>query len=132
MNVSMFTGHLGRDPELRHTPSGTAVLGFSVAVRNGFRRKDQTQESPAIWKACTLWGDRGEKVAKFLTKGAKVTIVATESEEHYKSKEGEDKSRLKYTISYIEIHKAPASNSESTPVPAPAGNPDDIEEDVPF
>lgn len=63
-------GRLGKNSELRTTQSGKSVLGFSVAVDTGFGDSKKT-----VWIECALWGERGEKLAQYLTKGASVTII---------------------------------------------------------
>lgn len=66
MNNITIAGNVGKDAEVRHTQSGDAVAGFSVAVSEG---KDKT-----TWFNCSLWGDRAAKLAPFITKGAKITV----------------------------------------------------------
>lgn len=66
----MIAGRLGRDAELRNTTSGHKVLGFSIAVDTGFGDKKKT-----YWIDCTIWGDRGEKLAQHLTKGTALTVT---------------------------------------------------------
>lgn len=65
-----IAGRLGRDAELRTIQSGTKVLGFSIAVDTGFGDKKKT-----YWVDCTIWGDRGEKLAQHLTKGTALTVT---------------------------------------------------------
>lgn len=75
INRVNITGNLTRDPELRSTAGGTAVLGFGVAV-NDRRRNQQTGE----WEDypnfvdCTMFGNRAEALSRILRKGMKVAI----------------------------------------------------------
>lgn len=69
MFFTTFTGNLGRDPETKST-SGGDVCSFSVAVKQGFGRDAKSE-----WFRCSLWGKRGETVARYLRKGMKVTVV---------------------------------------------------------
>jgi single-strand DNA-binding protein len=75
VNVVVISGNLTRDPELRHTGSGTAVCNMRVAVNS--RRKDgQTGEwvdKPNYFDV-TVWGGLGENCAQYLSKGRPVTI----------------------------------------------------------
>jgi single-strand DNA-binding protein len=71
VNAVQLLGHLGRDAEVRHTPSGKAVVGFSVATSRRFKQGND-------WKSETDWHDivfwNGENVAPYLTKGTQVYI----------------------------------------------------------
>lgn len=62
-------GNLGGAAETKTIPSGKTVTNFSVAAKNG-RDKDST-----LWVRCALWGTRGEKVAQYLEKGTRVTVM---------------------------------------------------------
>lgn len=73
-NKIIIIGNLGRDPELRYTPQGAAVCSFSVATNE--RRKDKSGEMQdfTTWFKVTLWRERAETAAKYLTKGSPVYI----------------------------------------------------------
>lgn len=58
---------LGRDAELRYTPSGEPVCNLSLAVPYG--RRDETGKQPTEWYKAALWGQRAEKLAPYLRKG---------------------------------------------------------------
>ena len=60
-------GRLGRDPELRRTQSGTAVVSFSLAVDRDF--KSQSGERETDWINVTAWRNTAEFVSKYFTKG---------------------------------------------------------------
>ena len=69
MNLCTFIGRIGKDAVTRHTPSGKAVTGWSVAVDSGFGDSKQT-----IWVDCSLWGDRGGKVCDYIRKGDRIGV----------------------------------------------------------
>jgi single-strand DNA-binding protein len=75
INRVVLVGNLTRDPELRHTPSGTAVCKLRVAVNT--RQKDATTgewgEKPNYFDV-TVWGNQGESCAQYLSKGRPVGI----------------------------------------------------------
>lgn len=70
MNTLTIAGRVGKDSVLRHTATGKSVLGFSVAVdvRKG-------GEKETLWVDCSLWGERGEKLAEYVTKGAALCVT---------------------------------------------------------
>lgn len=75
INRVVLVGNLTRDPELRHTPSGTAVCKLRIAVNT--RQKDATSgewgDKPNYFDV-TVWGNQGENCAQFLSKGRPVGI----------------------------------------------------------
>ena len=75
INRVVLVGNLTRDPELRHTPSGTAICKLRVAVNS--RQKDAATgewgEKPNYFDV-TVWGNQGESCAQYLSKGRPVGI----------------------------------------------------------
>jgi len=75
INRVVVVGNLTRDPELRHTPSGTAVCSLRLAVNT--RRKDAATgewgEKPNYFDV-TVWGNQGENCAQYLAKGRPVAV----------------------------------------------------------
>jgi single-strand DNA-binding protein len=74
INRVIVVGNLTRDPELRHTPSGTAVCSLRIAVNT--TRKDETGQwvdKPNYFDV-TVWGQQGENCAQYLSKGRPVAI----------------------------------------------------------
>jgi len=60
---------IGKDAQTRYTQGGKAVTGFSAAYDNGWGDNKQT-----VWLDCSIWGERGEKVASSLTKGTQIVV----------------------------------------------------------
>ncbi|MFN8223181.1 MAG: single-stranded DNA-binding protein [Gaiellales bacterium] len=74
LNRVVVVGNLTRDPELRHTPSGTAVCSLRVAVNS--RRKDQSGQwvdKPNYFNV-SVFGQQGENCAQYLAKGRPVAV----------------------------------------------------------
>lgn len=87
-NKIIIVGNLGRDPELRYTPQGTAVCNFSIATNE--RKKDKTGELQDIttWFRVTLWRNQAENASKYLTKGSPVYIEGHLRVEEWTDREG--------------------------------------------
>lgn len=106
INRVTISGNLTRDPELRTTQGGMAILGFGVAV-NDRRKNSQTGE----WEDCpnfidcTMFGTRAEKISQYLSKGTKVAI---EGKLRYSSweKDGQRRSKLEVIPDEVEIMSA--------------------------
>ena len=76
-----IAGNIGKSAELRKTGNGDTVAGVSVAVDDGFGEKKRT-----LWFDCSMWGDRGEKIAQYLTKGSKVSVAGDMSTREHEGK----------------------------------------------
>ena len=83
MNKLYVTGGLGRDSELKTTPNGKMVLGFSLAVNTGWGDNKKT-----TWWNCQLWGDRAEKLQQYFLKGKQFLIEGEPSIRKYEKKDG--------------------------------------------
>ena len=70
MNVLNAIGRVGRDAVTRHTHAGKSVTGWSLAVDHGWGDNKQT-----VWLDCSLWGDRGERLAQYITKGSQLGVT---------------------------------------------------------
>ena len=75
INRVVLVGNLTKDPELRHTPSGTAVCKLRIAVNTRVKDRDSGQWSdrPNYFDV-TVWGAQGESCARYLTKGSGVMV----------------------------------------------------------
>lgn len=87
-NKIILVGNLGRDPELRYTPQGSAVCSFSMATNEKRRDKSGEFQNIATWFRVTLWGNQAETAAKYLTKGKQVYIEGRLRMDEYTDREG--------------------------------------------
>lgn len=70
----ILVGNLGRDPEMRYTPSGSAVTNFSMATSEKWTGQDGNQQERTIWWRVSVWGKSGEACNQYLKKGSKVLV----------------------------------------------------------
>ena len=73
----IIVGNLGRDPEMRYTPSGQAVTSFSVAVDNSYTNNSGERVRRTIWIRISAWGKLAETCNNYLQKGKKVLVEGT-------------------------------------------------------
>lgn len=74
MNRIEFIGNVGRDAEMRYTPSGQAVTNFSVGVNEKYTTSSGEKVSKTTWFRVTTWGRQAEVCNEFVRKGMKVYI----------------------------------------------------------
>ena len=103
INRVVISGNLTREPELRRTQSGMAILSFGVAV-NDRRRDPQTGEwgDYANFVDCTIFGNRGESLSNILTKGMKVAIEGKLRWSQWE-RDGQKRSKLEVIVDEIEF-----------------------------
>jgi single-strand DNA-binding protein len=155
LNKCMIIGNLGRDPEMRYTPSGQAVTQFTVATNRNYRDQQGEWQKETEWFRVVVWGQQAERAAENLRKGNKVYI-----EGRIQTRQWEDQSGQKrYTTELIALQvsslerrereedapfpedgsgarsarpasAAPVAGSGDAPAPAPA--PGEDFDDLPF
>ncbi len=103
INRVAISGNLTRDPELRQTAGGMAILGFGVAV-NDRHKNQQTGE----WEDypnfidCTMFGARAQSVSRFLSKGSKVAIEGKLRWSQWE-RDGQKRSKVEVIVDEIEF-----------------------------
>lgn len=129
MNSCNFVGRVGRDAATRPTQTGKTATGWSLAVDTGWGQNKQT-----IWLDCTLWGDRGEKLAQYITKGAQLGVSGELGTREY-----EGKTYVTLNVRDVSLIGGRQDSQQSAPAPrqqsAPAGGGGggfDMDSDVPF
>jgi single-strand DNA-binding protein len=70
----ILAGNLGRDPEMRYTPSGQAVTSFSVATNRQYTNNNGETIKETIWFRVSVWGKMAETCNQYLKKGSKVLV----------------------------------------------------------
>lgn len=88
VNKVILIGKLGRDPEMRHTPSGSGVCTLNVATTETWNDNGNRQERTE-WHRVTVWGKQGENCAKYLAKGRSVYIEGRLQTRSWDDKDGQ-------------------------------------------
>jgi single-strand DNA-binding protein len=74
MNKILFTGNLGKDPEMKYLPDGTAIVHFSVASNRKYKDGKGNEVKETTWLSVSVFGKDGENCNEYLHKGSKVLI----------------------------------------------------------
>ena len=82
-------GHLGKDPEMRYTPSGKPVTTFSVAVSRSWNSADGERHSETEWFNVVAWGNLAEICKQYLVKGQQVFVEGRLQTRRWDDKEGQ-------------------------------------------
>jgi single-strand DNA-binding protein len=101
--VITVVGNLTNDPELRFTPSGAAVAGFTVAStpRTFDRESNQWKDGDPLFLQCSVWRQYAENVAESLTKGMQVIVQGRLKQRSYETREGEKRTVVELDVDEI-------------------------------
>ncbi len=138
LNKAILIGNLGKDPEVRYTPSGVGVANFNIATSETWTNKDGEKETRTEWHRIVAFGKLAEICGEYLSKGRQVYI-----EGRIQTRDWEDKDGIKrYTTEIVANQMlmlgardaADASRSPAAPASdfpgAPGPGPED--DDIPF
>lgn len=145
---AIITGNLTRDPELRNTPSGSSVCGFTVAVNRVFKDANGEQREDVSFIDCSAWGKLGEMISQYAKKGSGVLVSGRLDQRSWEDKNGGGKrSRVEIIVEDFNFIGSANRDGSSSSYSSNSGNaqaapdsamPDDIPEeeidlsDVPF
>jgi single-strand DNA-binding protein len=89
LNKVMVIGHLGKDPEMRYTPSGRPVTTFTLAVSRTWNSADGERHTETEWFNVVAWGNLAEICKQYLTKGQQVYVEGRLQTRRWEDKEGQ-------------------------------------------
>jgi single-strand DNA-binding protein len=101
LNKVMLLGNLGADPELRMTQGGQAILKLRLATSETYLDKNNTRQERTEWHSITVWGKRGEALAKILAKGSRIFVEGGLRTSSYDDKNGEKRYRTEIVANNI-------------------------------
>lgn len=130
MNRVCITGNLTREPELRSTSSGTAVLNFGVAVNERrFNQQSQQWEDYAHFVDCVLFGKRAESLQRYMHRGDRVGIDGKLRYSSWESN-GQKRSKLEVVVDDVDLLGGKRQTDQQA---TQQGEPADVyNDDIPF
>ncbi len=135
VNKVTLIGNLGKDPELRYAPSGSAVASFSLATSEQWKDHEGNPQERTSWHNIVAWGKLAEIAAEYLKKGKKVYIEGRLQYRDYEGKDGNKRYVTEIVVSDLVMlgsrQDAGGNEKEDTgPGPAPAVS--EEKDDLPF
>ncbi len=91
LNKVLLIGNLGKDPELRYTPDGMAILKFSMATTEYSKDASGEKTERTTWHNITVFGKTAQNISNYLTKGKQVFIEGRINTYSYEDKETGEK-----------------------------------------
>ena len=149
MNKVILHGNLTRDPELRYTPKGIAVVAFGMAINRKWKSEDGEAKEEVTFVDVNAFGRQAETIAQYLRKGNQFLMEGRLKLDEWEDKQSHQKrTKLKVILESFSFvnggnqneERAPSASNAGKPVPtarqmadtAGASEEPPIEDDVPF
>ncbi len=140
VNKVILVGNLGKDPDTRYMPSGSAVTNFSIATSESWKDKQTgEQKDRTEWHNISMFGRLAEIAAEYLRKGSQVYIEGKLRTRKWQDKQGNDRYTTEVVADEMQMlggrsgGGAPAASQDSgSSSPSPQSSPDDFDDDIPF
>ena len=94
MNNVQILGTITREPELKYTQSGTAILSFGIAYNEKYKKQDGSFEDKAHFFDVTAFGKRGETINQYFSKGARILIGGSLDFQSWNDQQGQKRSKV--------------------------------------
>lgn len=137
VNKAILVGRLGKDPEIKYTPSGTAIANFTMATSENYKDKDGQKQERTEWHRIVAFGKLAEICGEYLAKGKQVYVEGRIQTRSWDDKDGNKKYMTEIVANIMQmLGKADessalgggASAADSSVVPESP----QVDEDVPF
>lgn len=101
LNKVMIIGNVGRDPEMRYTPNGSAVTTFSVAVNRQWSGQDGQRHDETEWFTVETWAKLAETCNQSLAKGRKVFVEGRLRTRSWEGQDGQKRYRTEVVATSV-------------------------------
>jgi single-strand DNA-binding protein len=149
VNKVIVLGNVGRDPELKYTPSGAAVCALSIATSRSWKDKTSGEKQQETeWHRVVFYDRLAEIAGEYLKKGSPVYVEGRLKTRKYTDKDGAERSTTEIVVAEMQLlggrddppAQAPGQRPTAKPTPArpaPATKPpahgfDDMDDDIPL
>ena len=133
-NYVFLVGRLVRKAEMKYTANGKAVTKFNIAVNKNKKAANEWKNDANFFEV-VLWGQLGESLFPYLTKGKQLIVVGELNEERYDQK-GENRTKVNVTASSIQLLGGSSNSNqeqgENNPPQEEQGNGGSFADDIPF
>lgn len=135
VNKVILVGNLGADPEIRYTPSGTAVANFNIATSENWTNKEGQKETKTEWHKIVTFGKLAEICGEYLAKGKQVYVEGRIQTRQWDDRDGNKRYTTEIVANTMQMLGRPGEKPQDAPQgePPQAGEPAPPElDDVPF
>lgn len=112
-NKVLLIGNLTKDPELRYTPQGTAVVNLRMAVNRRFKNKNQELKEEVCFLTAVVWDKQAETCNQYLHKGSAVLVEGRLQSRSWEDNSGQKRSVIEVRAERVQFLGAPAAKATS-------------------
>lgn len=121
VNKVIIIGNVGANPEVRYTPSGSAVANFNVATNEAWKDSNGNQQERVEWHRIVAWGKLGEICGEYLKKGSHIYLEGRLRTRSWEDQNGNKRYTTEILASDIQmLDKKPQAAAEEVEVPSAA------------
>ena len=135
LNKVFLIGNLVRPPELRYTPSGTAVADLRLAVNRNYTTQGGEKREETCFLTVVVWGKQAEACGEYLDKGSPILVEGRLQTREWEAKDGQKRSVMEVVADRVQFMgrgKAPAGAAVPAAEPFTEETPAATDDDVPF
>jgi single-strand DNA-binding protein len=132
LNRVLIAGRLTRDPELRYTPSGTAVCNLRLASSRRYKDKSGEWQDDATFVGVVTWSRTAENCGEYLKKGSAVLVEGRLQSRSWETEDGQKRSVVEINALRVEFLDRVGGQTPSAPSERTEGEEVAPEEDIPF
>jgi single-strand DNA-binding protein len=141
VNKVILVGNVGKDPEVKYSPSGTPLAKFSLATNEKYKDRSDEWQERTEWHNIVAWQRLAEIVGEYVKKGAKLYIEGKLQTSSWEDRESGTKKYRTEIVARDVVLLGPHENSSSDDRPSRNGNehepayassPEITDEDIPF
>lgn len=115
-NKVLLVGNLTKDPELRYTPQGTAVVNLRLAINRKYRDRNQEMKEDVCFVTAVVWDKQAESCNQFLHKGSPVLIEGRLQSRSWEDNAGQKRNVLEVRAERVQFLGAAPARSQSQAV----------------
>jgi single-strand DNA-binding protein len=129
VNKIIIIGNLGRDPEVRYTPTGQMVASFSVASNRKYKTASGEQREETEWFNCQVFGKLAETCNAYLSKDQQVCVEGRLASRTYQTRDGQTRYSLDVTVNDIQFLSGKGAAAPVPPIDSKTGAPEQMDVD---
>ena len=133
LNKVLLIGNLTRPPELRYTPSGTAVADVRLAVNRNYTTQGGEKRDEVCFLTVVVWGKQAESCGEYLDKGSQIFVEGRLQTRDWEGKDGQKRTVTEVVAERVQfMSRAKATAPAAAAAPAAFAEEAPADDDVPF
>jgi single-strand DNA-binding protein len=117
VNKVILVGNLGKNAEIKTTPSGLSITKFSLATSEKYKDKNGEWKNNSTWHDCIIFGKLGESLVDYLQQGSMIYLEGKISKNSYEDRQGNKQYSVSIIVDKINLIKTNANAKPSDPKP---------------